>query len=740
MDNVFAYLGETGSYDFLRNKDHVLDGFFKNTIPKEFRKYIKPAPSKKNPLSRILGVKQEPVMTVDCEQLANESLKEYHRHYKAELVLTVQLEKNPLLEAFTGLESFVRELFLSYHNPNEYSYLRGLIEESAKRQLSDDEAFRLQDSFNRIMKDPVSEFTLERTVRTEKIRQKLISNPDNLFGPGQEFAGELLSFLGDYFSEAHTHRELDTISRIFDKFPDSNMETFPNFIRGLRALLDNFAHTDKEKEAGETKLAKLSAAFHSKKYTMPDRKAVDDYKESCFLSLLQENFNHSIKQVLEEDLRFLMITAFEYTNSLYRLKIRNSNRTTGQADYITAFDRESRNIKKLIEYSSKKFSESGQESFINDFKQGEATHNSRRSSRIVLPHFIRRVYDNAVTGGKQTEREPLLHSIYDIGPVLGLIGVSTTKRNPYLGPIPNDAPEEPASVLSFLDSFSCVPFSIDHAKEVLDKCRAETDKEKNRLRKEESFSFLSTVTPEKLTVMGQFMTERFTHTCFLGRAYQFSSGTPYHKALRELENDLQGRFKNKLRYGFRDYYDYYLDPVIAKLMILPMHRVRLHALDYLENFLCGKTGSPLLDNEIQRMTPAAVFRYLEIFTKGLIKLITLWTGETVPWHLLCFHYLAVGCVSADKTVKFLSGNYFTGKEVKRNCFYCRDRDGKPNIHPSVAKKLNLRPLREQKDDRSFDLYAQRFYNGFLEETYRLTCSGSHYPKWNLADNNTELQK
>ncbi len=727
MDNVFAYLGKSGSYDSLRNIHHELDGLFKNTARKEYTTYIKPAPVKNDRFSRIFGTKRTPVMTVDCVQLANEALTEYRRHTMVGLALTGQPEKNPLLDAFTGLESFVRDLFLSWHDPAEHSYLRMLLEGSAHRRLSDGEVALLRDRLRKILDDPVSEFTHERTVRTEQIRLKLNASPDTLFGPGQEFTGTIVSFLDDYFSAAHIRKELDAISGMFEALIDSSWKTFPDFLQSLQALLDNYARTEQDTDAGMSKLAKLASAFHSNKYPVPDRKAVADYKESWFLSMLQEDFDHSVRPVLEEDLRFLMITGFEYTTSLYRLKIRNSNLTTGQADYIAAFDRENRNIKKLIEYSGKKFDSSGQETFINDFKLGAALHSSRRSSRIVLPHFIRRMYDTPVTDGKQPEREPLLHSLYDIGPVLGLIGVSTTRRNPYLAPLSYDAPApEPASVLSFLDSFSCVPFRVDQAKDVLEKCRTEADKEKNRTRKEESLSFLSSVTPEKLTVLGQYMTERFTHACFLSRAYQFSSGAPHHRALRELENDLQDRYKNRLQNGLRGHYDYYLDPVIGRLMLLPLHRVRLHVLDYLENFLNGKTGIPMLDDQIQRMTPAAVFRYLEIITKGLIKLITLWTEETIPWHLLYLHYLAAGCAEAGTAVKFLSDDYFTGKEVKRNCFYCRDREGKTHIHPSVASEFDLRPLRGQEDDRAFDRYARQFYIVFLEQTYRTAYSDKSF--------------
>ena len=171
---------------------------------------------------------------------------------------------------------------------------------------------------------------------------------------------------------------------------------------------------------------------------------------------IQDKFNKSVKEALRDDLTFLMITSWEYTNSLYQLKIRNESYNKKTA-YIMAFNNNPKEkkfyLKKYISYSGDKIvkanqdrqnfilnmSDSSDKKVLNDLLNRNEQKNilgrksplyEYKTAKTVLPHFIRRNYD-----GKTNEREVLMHSLYDIGTILGLIGVSTTLKNPYLYPI-----------------------------------------------------------------------------------------------------------------------------------------------------------------------------------------------------------------------------------------------------------------------------------------------------------------
>ena len=711
MDNIFAYLGQLGSQNSLLNKNHRLDELFKDTEQVSFTDFIK---------KEHVGVAYR--STVECCALADTALKQFRKYYGDPLGNAGTFVSDPLLEAFVVLESFTKDLFLSHHNETEKTDILRLIRLSAEHMLESPEIGRLREKLIKIVRDPLSEYTLDDRTAPAKLMDLINKNPATLFCSRPVLAEEINPFINDYFSEKNIRAEMTTIEKTFAECTGASAEGFPGILSRLQSLLKNFAHTENENNDCLEKFSRFSGALLSHESTMPDAETVSNYKERRLFSLLRDDFNKSIKPALEKELTFLMIASFEYTNSLYRLKIRNGGHSTGLAEYIAAFDNEKRFVKKLIEYSSIKFNESGQGNYIESFVLGSIVRKNQKTAWTVLPHFIRRIYDTGVTEGKTSERDPLAHSIYDVGPVLGLVGVSTVRKNPYLLPLnAGKSQMDGASPTAFLNSFSSVPFSTNAAKSVLDNCKAEAKKERTRKRIDDSSAFLDTVTPEKLAIMEQFMTERFSNTCFLSKAYKLSTMAPYMwnpgKNLQMLE---RYPHLNGLGYCF----DYYLDPVIEKLMVLPLPVVRLQIINYLEKFLAGNTGQPQLDSELKQLSPARILRCLETFTKYLERLVTFWTETTVPWHVLYYHYLAAGCRKADKSVTFLSDDFFQGKECTRYNFYYKNEKGKIDILPSLCAETNLQYLKYPDDVVTpFNRYSQRFYNSFLEQTYRMVYSG-----------------
>ena len=397
-------------------------------------------------------------------------------------------------------------------------------------------------------------------------------------------------------------------------------------------------------------------------------------------------FKQQVEPVFEEELRFIMIAANEYARSLYRVKITNGT-LKSPSSYISVFDKRKREVKKLIEYSGKKFNATDQKKLLQDYDVSE----KMQAAMTVLPHFIRRIYD-----GEPSEKEMLMHSVYDIGPVLGLIGVSTKRKNPYLFNVKEDKDGqcEAASVFSFLNSFSCVPYSLNKdnddavtvsATEALQECKIVAETENQTKYKRSAVDFFNTITAEEISVISQFAVERLVHGCFLSQAYSVQLCLPN-----------------------QEYFNYYIDQFVDKLMVLPLPRTRIRIMACLEEFIKKYfDGNKVLKG--MGPTPASMLGFMETMAKEMRRVLKFWIEITLPVHILCYHFL---CVNNDLEPDAKA--YFASIYDKYQ-FYEVGADGSIDI----SRTMNLTSVKaytSQKDSR-FDSYAGKLYYNFLLDSY-----------------------
>ena len=720
MDNLFAYLGNLGSRDVLLKRNRILEDFVADMNHGTVS----------DPGQAASGAQDEalPKNTnepASCLQLAEDVKTLLNKRFTCTLSLTSGAGNDTKAAALVALEDYVTKLYLAHHNEQEKADLIYQIGLSAQGELERSEIGQLRDRLWEILKDPVSDYAPEQRTAPAQLKAMIAEHPAELFAARPGYRSEVIPFIEAYYSAEHRRRELAAISVIYKTCLGAPAAFLPDFLARQQALLDSFAHTAQEMVDGRAKLEAFATAARSGTERFPSEGEVAIYKEQRYLSQLQEDFNTSVQAVFEDELTFLMISSYEYTRSLYRLKIRNSNKSA-QALYISAYDKGDRHIKKLLEYSSQKYAKSGQEEFMNSFCLGSTVLNNQKTSKIVLPHFIRRIYDTGVWEEQTSERETVAQSIYDIGPVIGLISVSTTRRNPYLLPLGDAGMEGPASVTAFLTAFSCVPLDESSAQGVLAACKKEAEHEKFPKVKQASLEFLASITPHELAVFGQYMTERLTHACFLSKAYQLRNSTPYRNYMKRLEDSLHKRSLSALQTGLQDYFDFYLDPVIEALMLLPLPLTRLRILDFLEDFI-QRTATDLQPGAAWDLTPAELFRFLDILTGKLRELVTFWTETVIPCHLLYYHYLASEIPVTDAEPLTGTREYYA--QVYERYLFFANNDDRIDIDPAFSATQDLQPLQEITDGRAFDLYAGSFYNYFLEETYRIALSRTFYQQY-----------
>lgn len=415
-----------------------------------------------------------------------------------------------------------------------------------------------------------------------------------------------------------------------------------------------------------------------------------DITPKKLLKYFKNDFKKKVEPVFEEELCFIMIAANEYARSLYRVKITNGT-LKSPSKYISVFDKRKREIKKLIEYSGKKFNETDQRALLQDYDVS----GKMQAAMTVLPHFIRRFYD-----GEPSEKEMLMHSVYDIGPVLGLIGVSTKRKNPYLFNVKDDkegqsqAGSVPASVYSFLNSFSCVAYSCKKesdntdsisATEALQECKKIAETENRTKHKRSAVDLFDTITAEELSVISQFAVERLVHGCFLSQAYSVQLCLPH-----------------------QEYFNYYIDQFVDKLMVLPLPRTRIRIMACLEEFIKKHFGGNTVPNGM-RPTPAAMLGFMEILAEEMRRVLKFWIEITIPVHILCYHFLCV-----NNGLEPDAKDYFASIYDKYQ-FYEVGEDGSIDI----SKSMNLSSVKayESQKESQFDRYAGKLYFDFLLDSY-----------------------
>ena len=492
---------------------------------------------------------------------------------------------------------------------------------------------------------------------------------DNIFS----YLGAFANF--DYFDKDH--------DQILINFPTWGNLTFDNH--------DGITAEDVATKAEEASRPFFCRLFEEASIKLSASSAglfVSSSEELC--NIFMNEFKQQVEPVFEEELRFVMIAANEYARSLYRVKITNGT-LKSPSKYISVFDKRKREIKKLIEYSGKKFNETDQRALLQDYDVS----GKMQAAMTVLPHFIRRFYD-----GEPSEKEMLMHSVYDIGPVLGLIGVSTKRKNPYLFNVKDDkegqfqAGSAPASVYSFLNSFSCVAYSRKKendntdsisATEALQECKKIAETENRTKHKRSAVDLFDTITAEELSVISQFAVERLVHGCFLSQAYSVQLCLPQ-----------------------RQYFNYYIDQFVDKLMVLPLPRTRIRVMACLEEFIKKHFGGNTVPNGM-RPTPAAMLGFMEMLAEEMRRMLKFWIEITIPVHILCYHFLCV-----NNGLEPDAKDYFASIYDKYQ-FYEVGEDGSIDI----SKSMNLSSVKayESQKESQFDRYAGKLYFDFLLDSY-----------------------
>ena len=424
---------------------------------------------------------------------------------------------------------------------------------------------------------------------------------------------------------------------------------------------------------------------------------LNDNNNNIFIKTILTNFkndfNTIVNPVFEEELRFIMIAANEYSRSLYRININNGTRKS-PAKYISVFDKKNHEIRKFIENSVNKFNETDQNKVFQNNKEisDKLYYNTKKT---VLPHFIRRFYDPILL-----KRAPIMQSIYDIGPIMGLIGVSTKLKNPYLINMEKEEDEqfEKKSTISltqsFLNSFSCVPYSLYKKDknsltissiDALQECKDIAEKEQFIKYNHSSIDFLNSINAEELSVFEQFIVERLTHGCFLSKAY-----------------NLQFCLQNNACIN------YYLDQIVSKLILLPLPRTRIQILICLENFINNYIS---IEKELNNnLSPIVVLIALDSLTEELINIINFWIDIVIPIHIICYNFL---CTNNDLEID--ARDYF---KLIYDKYQFYQIDEKENV--DISDLMNLTPIKTyvtQKGNK-FDNYSRKLYHYFLVNTYK----------------------
>jgi len=306
LDNVFSFLGQAGSRDFLLNKNHTLDDLFMDDAAADFSKFTKTDTACSDPLGVSFGKKPETRVTADCRVLAKATLDQFRKHHDLTLSLTGNRAPDPLLDAFTALEAFTKELFLAHHSEEEKNILLELIGKSAEGRLTESESAMLHEKLAMVLDDAVSKYTLDNKERADDIREKIKKRHNILFYSAPDLAAEAGSFVNGYFLENHIRRELDAAGRIFSQCLGASPETFPETLASIRIMLGSFAQTKAEKEACREKFFRFSEALLNSDGPMPDAEAVAAYREYGRTLMLEQEFNSSVLPVLGEDLTFVL--------------------------------------------------------------------------------------------------------------------------------------------------------------------------------------------------------------------------------------------------------------------------------------------------------------------------------------------------------------------------------------------------------------------------------------------------
>ena len=404
----------------------------------------------------------------------------------------------------------------------------------------------------------------------------------------------LFSFLGKYGKKEvllceDKERELENLIPML--FPE-NMEI-------KEPITDPEVLADKIIDMCEEYLNFIPA--YNEKYAPFFKDAENIWKESI------KYFEKAIRKDLITDLKYLMIASWRYTVSLKKSPVIINGTNDNPSFYIAEFDFEGARknngkgrteIRKLIQNSRVA---------LNKKDKGEIKF-SKKMSLTVLPQFIRRYSDMGIdlTDNENLDEKaegwykkvPIVSSIFDVGPVLGLLNSSKPKNNPYIIDPSTEGKIKPSAdvddetfsfvndVISndnsdntehstdskgflitneFVRSFISAPISVLpqetstfvlSTSEVLDNINKIAKGEKTdglHVSKEESketIDFLKSISPEELAVFDQYAIERFTHACYLQAIYNTEmklSRNIFEYAMEEVKAGIKAKHASRTK-------------------------------------------------------------------------------------------------------------------------------------------------------------------------------------------------
>lgn len=405
-----------------------------------------------------------------------------------------------------------------------------------------------------------------------------------------------------------------------------------------------------------------------------------------------------ITEEINNDLNYVTVASFRYTASMcLGPKIINGTKLTPSV-YIQLFDgirndgRGRSELRKLLQNSGEWFNRSDYVFPTN-------------MALTVLPQFIRRYYDMGITFDNNLNpvlpsadeiKAPVMSSIFDIGPVLGLLGVSTPRKNPY---IKRDGIA--ADIDSFVRSFASAPLSVDAGRNDLLSARQILDRAADiaiKAKEEDAVTFLRSVSAEELVAFDQFAIERFAHAAFINSALK-----------EEREDDLLSYI----------HFHGYILPTALEIISLPLPKTRIKLLEAIQNqknieeFARKCFPNTKITDEIRQVV-------MSIFADYIRKFVSYWRDVVIPVHILAFHYFAkknaFHC-SFDELQDFFS--YF----VSYYDFYTYDGNGDVclNCKKRVADAVEMNKR------------AKVFYNVFDKDTSEQARENKFYRITQLAE-------
>lgn len=499
-------------------------------------------------------------------------------------------------------------------------------------------------------------------------------------------------------------------------------------------------------------------------------------------------FQAQIEKDFRTDLKYLMVASWRYTVSLQNSPDIINGTTMTPSEYIAIFDfakikKEGKGrtiIRKLVQNSNEALLEQ-----TSKEKQGESVFPTNMSL-TVLPQFIRRYYDMEVEFDDKGNPKPssdqkkprIMNSIFDIGPVLGLLSASTPRKNPYIidpssreknQKVLQDQPgyfsyekdisdkeaRQNLNIAAFIRSFISAPVSVYPQKdssiglstvEVLQKV---ISKAEEKCESPDVLKFLKSISPEELAVFNQFVIERFAHGCYLQALFNTNEklsvnisayaeeevksilkdidcsihGTKNQEAIDSLSRKFLSSFDSTIERVSQESTQYsgqivneYIKDKCCFISFLPLPLTRIAIINAMLNL---HAFSFLTKKKVKISKIEILLQLFSVYSVVTAKLLEFHTNVTLPILILLFHYYANTCknkiVFSDDNLKS-----FFEKYVSYYDFYKYDADTNlcVNDNSNILKKYDFKYVNQTKAiENGFNSeYIRWFYKVFYYYT------------------------